>query len=531
MGRASKLPRPAKRFLIAALCGYALFAAPFCYAAEAEKTLLDEWHSLYFQDAKAGYHHEQVRQKITGEETTFQTDTHGEFVIARANVSMRIVIDAQVTEDPDGQLIAFKYQTIQGPLSQIVEGKVEGTQLILTFGEGPNRMTRRVPAPEGLCPWALHRLGSEMGYEPGTTYTAKAFVPTFPDRDVEMTMTVGEIEPVQVFEVTKWLHRVDTAISMLPGVPTTEWVDKSGSVWLTRAALAPGFVVETRRTTKELALAPAEPAEILIATLVPTGSPIPDPRRLERLQIIVSPAEGVTTELHVPSGPYQQVQKTDKGLKVTIRRAHGSARNSYTLPYAGQEYAEMTQASPWLEIEDPLVAQMGREAVGEETDALAAARRIESYVRDVITEKNLSLGMATAAETALQKTGDCTEHAVLAAALARAAGMPSRVVGGLVYVRRLPGAQGGGFGYHMWAEVYVGEWFPLDAALGGHDATHLAFVRADLNESGDLLDIVSAVVRFLGKVKIEVIETEGPSQSHAAKSSPRLKRPKPLANS
>ena len=117
------------------------------------------------------------------------------------------------------------------------------------------------------------------------------------------------------------------------------------------------------------------------------------------------------------------------------------------------------------------------------------------------------MGFATAAETALQKEGDCSEHAVLAAAMARAAGMPSRVVGGLAYVDSLPGQGGRGFGYHMWAEVFVGEWFPIDPALGAHDATHIDMLRSGLDEPGDLLEASSAITVFLGRVRIRVLET------------------------
>ena len=73
------------------------------------------------------------------------------------------------------------------------------------------------------------------------------------------------------------------------------------------------------------------------------------------------------------------------------------------------------------------------------------------------------------------REGDCTEHAVLLAALARACGIPARVAIGLVYVD-----QAGGFGYHMWTEMYLsGHWIPLDATLGqgGIGAAHLKLTR------------------------------------------------------
>ena len=74
--------------------------------------------------------------------------------------------------------------------------------------------------------------------------------------------------------------------------------------------------------------------------------------------------------------------------------------------------------------------------------------------------------------------GDCTEHAVLLAALCRARGIPARVAIGLVYVSA---AQG--FGYHMWNEVWIdGGWIPLDATIarGGTGAAHLKLADSSL---------------------------------------------------
>ncbi|MFC5473796.1 transglutaminase-like domain-containing protein [Paraherbaspirillum soli] len=61
----------------------------------------------------------------------------------------------------------------------------------------------------------------------------------------------------------------------------------------------------------------------------------------------------------------------------------------------------------------------------------------------------------------LQRSGDCTEYAYLAVALARANGIPARMVGGYVTDRNIaPRAEE----YHNWAELYVdGAWRLLDA--------------------------------------------------------------------
>ena len=63
-----------------------------------------------------------------------------------------------------------------------------------------------------------------------------------------------------------------------------------------------------------------------------------------------------------------------------------------------------------------------------------SALRIEKYVWRKIAKKNYTITFATASQVAENLEGDCRQHAVLAAAMCRAAGVPSRTAVGLVYV-------------------------------------------------------------------------------------------------
>src|SRR6187397_3545992 len=73
--------------------------------------------------------------------------------------------------------------------------------------------------------------------------------------------------------------------------------------------------------------------------------------------------------------------------------------------------------------------------------------------------KDLSTNLTTASQVLAHKQGDCTEHALLFVALARAAGIPAREVSGLVYM----GDDIQRFGWHAWAEVDIaGRWVQVD---------------------------------------------------------------------
>jgi Transglutaminase-like superfamily len=90
--------------------------------------------------------------------------------------------------------------------------------------------------------------------------------------------------------------------------------------------------------------------------------------------------------------------------------------------------------------------------------------QLEQLTSEAIPKKNLSRSFDVASVVARRGEGDCTEHAVLLAALARSAGMAARVVTGIVLVsvgENAPIAAG-----HAWVEVHTGGAFHVaDAAL------------------------------------------------------------------
>jgi len=87
------------------------------------------------------------------------------------------------------------------------------------------------------------------------------------------------------------------------------------------------------------------------------------------------------------------------------------------------------------------------------------------------------------------------EDVVLFGALARSAGLPTRLVGGLVYAE-------GRFFYHAWVECWTGAWTPFDATMDTDfvDATHMKFAQGDPTD----MMMVFAVV---GKLSVKVLDS------------------------
>jgi hypothetical protein len=504
--------------LIVGVLVFASLGVPAVADETGGKLLREDWYAAYLNGQKIGYSHHKAVALSGPEAAAYRTGSRQELTIARFGQEIRFISRSEVSENADGRLVEFEYSQSQGPSSQTTQGRVQGDELIVEAGAGANLREVRLPAPEGLCPWGLYRLQQKKGHKEGTSYTVPVFSPEFVGQAVTLTVEVGPKEAVEVFGATKTLRRRENALSVLPGMRVTEWVDEDGKPILTRMPLAPGMNVELRLTTREVATAPPGRVDVMSVVTIPTDRAIERPREVQRLRLRLTPKGGQGEVPDVPTGPYQSPERTGQGLAVTVARPQGKPGAGYRLPYDGEEYAHLLRPNRWLETDDPLIGEMAREAVGEETDPAKAAGLIEAYVTEHIEQKNLSLAMATAAETARQRTGDCTEHAMLAAALARAAGMPSRVMVGVVYVS-VP-ERSGLFAYHAWTEVYVGQWLPIDAALGGYDATHVAFGRTDLNSPGSLSDMTS-FIPFVGRIDIQILDVQyGSGEQGAAGVSP-----------
>ena len=114
-----------------------------------------------------------------------------------------------------------------------------------------------------------------------------------------------------------------------------------------------------------------------------------------------------------------------------------------------------------IESDDPEIVALAEELTREAATAWDATEIIVDWCA-----KNIKYVIADtpSAKLALtKKEGDCGPHATLTIALLRAAGIPARMVGGLLYDFSIDG-----FGQHVWVEVYIGDgqWVPVDPTTG-----------------------------------------------------------------
>jgi transglutaminase-like putative cysteine protease len=150
---------------------------------------------------------------------------------------------------------------------------------------------------------------------------------------------------------------------------------------------------------------------------------------------------------------------------------------------------------PLLQSDDPDIISAAKDIIRGERNSVRAAKSLNDWLFEHI-EKKPTLSLPSAREVWSTKQGDCNEHTALYTALARAVGIPARMAVGVVYID-------GAFYYHAWPEVWMGQagWVPVDPTFGEFpaDATHIRLAIGGLKNQ-------LAVTRFLGKLKIEIME-------------------------
>jgi transglutaminase-like putative cysteine protease len=199
---------------------------------------------------------------------------------------------------------------------------------------------------------------------------------------------------------------------------------------------------------------------------------------------------------------YQTVTRGKKGhYELRLHSVRGKDLAARTLPRADlpTDVKERLDATPISQSDESHIVMQAKQIVGKRTDARETAVAIVDWVHEHLGKKDGTRGAATAVETLAAGFGDCTEHAALAVALLRAAGLPARNAAGIVLI---PGFFGTEAGYHAWVEVWLGDWVVMDPALGptraGPHYILLGHEEPGMSSGG------SELARLIGRTKIRV---------------------------
>jgi len=470
-----------------------------------ESMVEEIWESVFLRGAKVGYTHSTVKHVGQGDDIQRHFEQEMVTELRRAGDAVRLEIKLASIETLDGELISFTGSVLLGPTPQRFVGQVDGEELRLETTTAGRTATSTL-AWDGTA-------GGFMAVEdslrtepprPGDKRKFKVLAPPPLVIIANIELEAIDFEETELPGGTLRLLRIDQSIDFGTGQPlrSTMWTDESGVVLKTEIA-AVGEV--HFRTTPELARAANQVAEVDLLTdqAIRLEEPIPNAHRTVHARYRVTLSGGDPRDVFF-AGTGQRLEGVDDHVALLTIDAVRPDGDVTSVPKATSS-PEDVQPNQLVQSDDPRVMTLAESVEVDGDDQLELALALERMVHDSITQRNFTQAFASAAAVAEMLEGDCTEHAVLLAAVARARGIPARVAVGLVYVDSLQG-----FGYHMWTEVLVNSrWLPLDATLGqgGSGAAHLNLTANTLTVQSAYLRLLP-VAQGLGSLKIELIEVE-----------------------
>jgi hypothetical protein len=495
--------------LILPICGCQTSPTASPTAAPSEPVQPKEfWDAIYFGNSKVGYAHTVYETTELAGRQIVNITADSEITVLRFGQTSKQTLRYH-SQEMGSELVSFdssmsSSDSTTAPISLEVNGSRQGDELELQLKTMGKTQTAKLPWNKTWGGYfALEQTLESSPLRPGEKRTLRALMPGF-NQTADIELEAEQIESVETLDGPRELLRIQCKIKL--GENPLEqilWTDPSGQ---TIKSFMPTLQQITYRTSKEKALQPGTGTfDLGEKTIVKLDREIEQPHQMRRAVYRATLAAG-NIRTAFAAGETQLVRPMDEHTAELVVRA---LRPDDEL---GDEFPPGTPAterdlSPnsLIQSDDAEVITMAQGVAADQTDPWAIAVALEQKVRESITNKNFSQALSSAAEVVRAREGDCTEHAVLLAALCRARKIPSRVSIGLVYHR-----PSRGFAYHMWTDVWIKDrWIPIDGTLGlgGIGAGHLAVSHSNL-EGVDSLTQFLPVLQLIGNLKLELVSVE-----------------------
>lgn len=490
---------PAKfsRFLATALI---LVVSPLSADEPAEL-----WYRIELAGQTAGW--VQEREQTRDGELWLESTMHLE--LRRGQTATTIEMASRFVEDADGRpLRAWTRQKLGAlPVESTFEFQDGGVTVEHRQGTEAAARTEQLPWPEGE--WLTPGQAQARSRDHLAGATGELVLRTLdPLLGVEPVTTTWVLEASHqevltdqgLFAARRWRQTQ----SFAPQVETRLYVDGDGRAVRSETSLMGIDMVLVLSDEATARKAPRQAPELLVRTFVRPDRKIEAPRSTRRAVYELELPDQAMPEL--PGIGAQSVERHGATLRVSVDLARQPA-----LEPADEK--RFLASTTYLPHDDPALRDLLGSVDGLD-DAPTPLRRAEilrSFVADYLETKDLNTVLGTAAEVAATRSGDCTEHSVLLAALLRGAGIGSRLVSGLIYVRSFAGERDI-FGYHMWTQALIGgRWVDLDATLSGarFDAAHIALATASASGAEtSVLQEMAQTLPLMDRLEIRVLETE-----------------------
>jgi hypothetical protein len=463
------------------------------------------WDAYSMQGSRIGYSRTTIADVEENGQKLVRTRNYLRTRMMRAGQPVDQSMAFTTWETEAGKLVRFDSKMTAGPGEVVATGEVRGDELAIEMNTLGKTQASTIPwQTEWGGFFAPEQSLRHSPMQPGETRTVTALQPLV-NAPGETRFTAIDYEMVKLPAGEAKLLRIESVMQLAgQAIETTLWVDEQGE---TQKSLVASLGQEVVRTTKEDAL--RQPAaeggfDLLVVSTVPLVAPLNNAPHTKQVVYRAHMTSGKLDGVFANCLSQRVKMIDDRTAEITVLAVRPDEPAKLDLEIAPPDDDDR-QPNSLIQSDDPAVIALAQQIAPGETDPWKLARALEKHVDDSIKKKNFSQAFATAAEVVRSLEGDCTEHAVLLAALCRARSLPARVAFGLVYY---PPEQG--FAYHMWNEVWIEDrWVPLDATLGlgGIGGDHLKLDDSSL-AGASAYTAMLPVIQVFGRLELEVLDAQ-----------------------
>ncbi|OGI03863.1 MAG: hypothetical protein A2104_06890 [Candidatus Melainabacteria bacterium GWF2_32_7] len=470
----------------------------FCTGKAWAAPFYEQYYQTKIKESQIGYSFVSQEEQEDADKKIIVTNKHYELKFKRLGFDVKILQDIQFIEDMKGDPISFAANMESKGETINIKGRfLSPKRLHVTSIINGNTKSEEIEIKkEILFPYAINQLFQNNEKE---TLEYSTIDPTNDIKIVTVTAQKVGAEVLKEGNIQGEYTKYKVSIDLLPNIDSYEWYDKQGRSVKEKSSL---LGLEKIASNKDQIVGNVDSYDIFYKSLIPVKTHIPDPFNLDSITYKIETQSENPEEIFITDDKQRIIHTRENTIYLKIKNQLIDSEN-FKYPVEASDFSDYLKSGPYITSDNPEIINQANMIIGHKKDAYKIAKTMEKWVFDEINTKDLSVNFANAAEVMKTKEGDCTEHSVLLASLLRAAGIPSKVVVGLMYTNVPEEA----FVYHMWVNAYIGKWISLDPSFPNDSFSpiHIAISEYDLNNLSSKTDIVLDVIKSFTTLKISIL--------------------------
>ncbi len=452
--------------------------------------IMDSWMKILFKGAPIGYSH-------TSMETDEFDPIHRHEINSQVNMSISMMGERQGIYVNTSARLNLMYQMQDFKFNMSTHGytmrlnaerAADSDKFNVTISTPNTSQKSTIIIPDDVILYSPMTEMAMKNLHPGQKMTVKTIDPT---TLATTTLTIQALRK-ELISIAGKEYAATVLSTEYGGMTAMSWIDTDGIVL--RQETPFGWTMEKcspEEATSMLRTGEA-PQDILAGMAVRCKGKLRNPRGCNSIRLKLTGVHFAPDELLSHRQNMEKTSGYETDLTVSADKTPALSETGLISTNGLQAFLD---PSPAIQSDHPDIINRSKSITGVKTNVLEKAVAILDWIYSNV-EPQMTISLPSALDVLKTMKGDCNECTYLFVALARAAGIPSKINVGLAYHENA-------FYYHAWPSVFVGRWLEMDPTpswgQAAVDATHISLVQGELQDQIKLLKVI-------GQLQIEILE-------------------------